>query len=157
MPFQARAIVELVWQDISGSTSATVVHLPPSTTYAAADAAATALASVVASMTDCVLVRQRIKYTVVRDPSAAAAIGSSIKRRACFFWTVSDDGPLALIEIPSPKESIFLSSGPTAGYAVDLSNTDVAAFIAEIIGDSASNIFGNDITAIETAYLQSRV
>jgi hypothetical protein len=151
------AQVDMVYLDASGSSKAVVLHTSAELTVAEIAVGAYALAAIVASITSCVLVRLRIKYTVWEDTVTPAALGSSLKRRAVFFFRTGDTSPLALIEIPSPLDSIFLTDGPTAGYGVDLSNSDVSAFVSELIAESATNGFGDAIIEVDTAYLQSRV
>ena len=155
--FANRTDVELIYSDASGSTAALVAHFPIDTTYAAAASMASALGAVVASISGCVLVRQRIKYVRVVDSSPPAAIGSSVKRRAVLFFGCGTDLPLALVEIVSPLDSIFLTSGPSAGYEVDLTNSDILAFRDVLIANDATNPFGDAIVDIQSGYLQSRV
>ena len=112
---EARAVIELVYKDASGSSGAVTLHIPVTTTYGQADVAASAVASVLASITSCVLVRQRIKYTVVRDPSTPAAFGSSIKRRGVFFFDTDDGSQQCLIEIPGILDSVLMTTGNGAG------------------------------------------
>jgi len=154
---EARAVIELVFLDASGSTGAVTLHISTTSTYAQADAAATALASVLVSMTGGVLVRQRIKYSVVRDPSSSAAIGSSIKRRGAMFFSTVGLGAVGMVEVPGITDSVLVTSGPTDGYAIDLSNSDISAFSDALIDNQASDPFGDAFEALLGGYVQSRV
>lgn len=151
------ALVELVYSDGSGSNGALTLHTSAAHTVAEIASEALALGAIVASITGCVLVRLRIKYTVRIDDSPPAAIGSSVKRRAVLFLNTTDTTPLALVEILSPLDSIFLTLGPSAGYEIDASNADVTAFVVELIAEGATNVFGDAISSYNAGYLQSRV
>jgi hypothetical protein len=150
-------IIELQYQDETSSKAALQVKVPIGTTYSAADAAATALASVVASITGCVLVRQRIIYKAVQSPKLMAATGSSIKRQGVFIFEHNEDGNQELIGIPGILDSVLATEEPGAGVLIDLTNTDVIAFISAYIGLNWCNPFGISQETLVTAYRQSRV
>lgn len=143
--------------DETGSTAAVNLHCEPGSTVEEIDAAATALASIVLSITGCVLVRQRIIYRLVIDVPTPAAIGSSIKRCGVFFWLCGDEGEPAVTSLPGIVSDVLVTEGASAGIEIDLSNADVSAFIAEMLFQGTTNPFGDAITAIVTAYRQSRV
>ncbi len=148
---------ELIYQDESGSTAALTVSFPIGSTVAEALDAATALGASVASLTGAVLVRLRIKYTYTRDELTTPDVGASITRRGIFIFTTDEVTPLCLIEIPGIKDSLFVTSGFGAGFIIDDSNTDVIAFVAQMIALPACNPFGDEALALDVAYLQSRV
>lgn len=149
--------VELIWQDESGSTSQVSLPLPIGTTYDEADASASALASVLASLTDSVLVRQRIEYKKQSETRATPVSGSTVKRQGALFFTTGDDTSDVIVLIPGIKSDVFQTDGPCAGYCIDLSNTDIVDFSAELISIGVSNPFADVITALVSGYLQSRV
>lgn len=151
------AVVELVWQDASGSTSVTTLNAPSSATYADIDADATALASILASLTGATLIKQRIKYVSVPEAPVSASGGASIKRTGVFFFSTGDDTAIALITVHAIKDDIVVDSGTGAGVMIDAGNSDVISFVNAVIDGSVSNPFATDITAFITAYLQSRV
>lgn len=151
------ADVELVWQDETGSTAVTLLHAPSSLTVAEIDADATALASILASLTGAVLVKQRIKYRNRPETRPVPASDTPIHEQAVFIFTTTDDDPKAIVQVPSIKESIMLTTGFGAGYIVDLMLTDVIAFIDAAISLPVCSPFSDGATAIESAYRQSRV
>lgn len=151
------AKIEMVYLDASGSTKALTLSTRSSNTVSTIASEVAALGAIVASITSCVFVRQRIKYTVWEDAPIPAAVGSSIKRRAVLFLGTGDINPLAVIEIPSPIDSIFLTDGPSAFYEVDVTNTDVIAFVDTLVAENATNVFGDAIEDVQSGYLQSRV
>ena len=154
---QVTAIVELVWQDASGTQAVTQLRAPSSWTVSDIDAFATAAASIIAPLTDCVLVGQRIKYKSALEPVTLPIGGNPIVKVAAFFFSTGSGLPDALITVPSVKDSILVADGPTAGYAVELTNSDVEAFTDAVIANGISNPFADDVTVIAAAYLQSRV
>jgi hypothetical protein len=153
----ARAVIELVYQDASGSTGAVTVHVPVTSTYAEADVSANALASVLASVTSCVLVRQRIKYTIVRDNPLPAAIGSSIKRQGALFFATSGTNPDAIVTIPGIISDVLVTDGPCANYCIQLSDSRVLGVLGALLDGSATNPFSDAIVTLVAGYVQSRV
>jgi hypothetical protein len=151
------AVVELVWQDASGSTAATTYFVLSSSTYAEIDASATAFASILASLTGAVLVKQRIQYKAVPEATSPASSGTTIKRTGIFFFSAGDDTPIALISVPAIKDSKLETSGPREGVGIILSDSDVIAFGDTVIAQGISNPFADIVTGLLDAYLQSRV
>lgn len=151
------AIVELIWQDGSGSTAATTVHALSSSTVTDIDASATALASILASITDAVLIGQRIKYTSVVETPASASGSTPITRTGSFFFRTDFDNPIADIFAKAIKDDAIETSGVREGVGIDITNSDVTAFIDAVIDNGVCNIFGDDIHEFIDAYLQSRL
>jgi hypothetical protein len=152
----ALPVLELQYVDASGTKGAVTVKFPLGTTVAVIDAQASVLASLIAPITGCVLIRQRIIYKTVEVPRADADTGSSIYRAGVFFFDCGDDNPLELLSIPGILDETLVTDGPTAGYAIDLSNSDVDAFVTIVTDGIYINQFGDDITAVHAAYVQSR-
>lgn len=149
--------LELVYRDASGSHAAVEIRLKSGTTYAAADAGAISLASALASLTEAVLVRQRIRYRVVTDEITTAELGSSIKRCGVFIWACIDDEHQALVSLPSIVESVIVTTEPGAGVLIDTSDALVIAFTDELIAQGVTDPFANEISSLIAAYRQSRV
>jgi hypothetical protein len=143
--------------DETRSTAAVSVRLELGSTVTDADAAATALASVVLPVTGCVLVRQRVVYKFVAETPEAAAAGSTIKRSGVFIFDCVDDEHQALIEIPGILDSVLVVTEPGVGVLIDTSNADVAAVIEELVAEGVCDPFGNEIASLAAAYRQSRV
>lgn len=154
---QPTAMIELVYMDETGSTSAVVVNVPSTSSIAVIDAQATALASLIAPMTDATLIKMRYSYRVKYQANISDAGSNPIVVAGAFFFNTSDDIPMALVIVPSIKSSLFVHIGPTSEYGIDLTNSDVIAFIDALIADNATNPFGDVITSISAAYRQSRV
>ena len=144
-------------QDESGSTSAITFMAPSTTTVAAVDTWASALASAAAAVSGCVLIRTRLRYRTALVTPGMAAIGSSIKHTGAFFFTTSMLTPSAIVLIPAIVDAAFFTSGFGAGYVIDPDNSDVVAFVDAIIASGCTNPFGDVVTAFESGYLQSRV
>lgn len=151
------AVVELVWQDETGSNASTLVQALSSATVSEIDASVTALASVLTPLTGCVLIKQRIKYISKPEIRPTASNSTPIVRAGAFYFDCQLDTPDAIITIPSIKDSIILTAEPLAGVGIDTTNADVIAFIETVIGVNATNQFGDAITALIAAYRVSRV
>lgn len=151
------AVVELVWQDESGSTSATTLFAPSSSTVEDIDAGITVLASFLAPLTGCVLVKQRIKYVSAPFDPVLLTGGSPITKTGLFFFSTGPSTPDASIGIPGIKDSLLITDGPLAGVGIDLTNSDVLSFAASVVDNGFSNPFGDVFVSLFAAYVQSRV
>jgi len=151
------AIVELVWRDESGDTGSTTVYAPSSLTVDTIDASATALASILLSMTGCILLKQRIKY--VNQPATRANPGglAPIVRTGAFFFMTNPIAPDGIVTIPSITGDVISSVEPGAGVEIDTENAAIVALVEAIIDMGASNPFGDTFSELVAAYLQSRV
>lgn len=151
------AVVELVWRDETGSRAVTQLNAQSSATYAEIDASATALASILASLTDAVLVEQRVRYKSAFETTSLAGGDTPITRTGIFFFSTGSSTPDSLISVPSIKDSILVTDGPMEGVGIDLSNADVIAFGDAVVSNGFSNPFGDVFDSLFAAYLQSRV
>jgi len=148
--------VELVFKDQSGSTSAVGMWLKPGSTYADADAAATALASVLLPLTDCVLIKQKIIYQSVEFGPMPAQSGSAIVRQGAFFFDCDDMASQCIITIPSIVDTVLVTTGFGAGIDIEVTNVDVIAFVNALLSGGVTNPFAVPIIDLVEAYLQSR-
>lgn len=151
------AVVELVWQDASGSTAATTVSAPSSATVAEIDASAMALASILVPLSGATLIKLRIRYISVPDEPVPASGGASILRTGAFFFHTADDAPLAVALVKAIKDDLLVDSGFGDGVLIDRDDSDVIAFVNAIIDGGYTNVFGDDIVGRAGAYLQSRL
>ena len=151
------AVVELVWRDDSGSTATTTINAPSSATVIEIDAAASALASILVPLTGAVLIKQRIKYRFEVVPREGPVDDTPIIRSGAFFFDATPDTPDYVAIVPSIKEEVLIDVGPTAGYEIDSTNTAVIAFVAALLGNAATNPFGDALSMLVAAYRQSRV
>lgn len=151
------AVVELVWQDASGSTASTMLNVPSSSTVEDIDAAATAIASIVLPLSGAILIKQRIKFRNEVVPRSEPAGSTPIVRSGVFYFSVDPPSPDGLIFVPSIKESVLSDVEPFAGVGIDRDNSDVIAFVAAVIAGGVTNVFGDAFTALVAAYRQSRV
>jgi hypothetical protein len=148
---------ELVYLDESGSTAALTFSFPIDTLTATALSAAEALGAVVASLTGCVLVRLRIKYSFTRDDFASPDVGASVVRRGVFIFDCGTDTPQALIEIPGLRAEFYVTGGTGDGIVIDTENGTVIDFVTAIETGNYTNPFADDILTLSAAYRQSRV
>ena len=151
------AVVELVMQDASGSTSAITLSAPSSATVDDIDASATALASIIVPLSGATLIKQRIRYISVSDEPVSASGGASVLRTGAFFFDTADGAPLAIALVKAIKDSLIVDSGFGDGVLIDTEDSDIVTFVNALIDGGYTNVFGDDIVGLATAYLQSRL
>lgn len=149
-------MLELQYVDETGTKGATTVKYPLGTTVAFMDAQATALASLIAPITGCVLILQRIIFKAVETPKPVPDMGSTVKGQGVFFFSTSDETPAELIAVPGILEETISDDEPGAGVSIDITNSNVIDFIDAVLAGSYINPFGDAVTALVTAYRQSR-
>jgi len=151
------ATIELVYMDETGSTSAVVVNVPSSSSIATMDAAASALASLIAPMTDCALIKIRHSYRTLFEVNISDAGSSPLVVAGMFFFEDFEGSHIGVVSVPALKSSLIETTGNGAGVLIDLSNEDVDAFIAGMIANDACTPQGDFFFRIKAAYRQSRV
>jgi len=151
------AVVELVWQDETGSTSATTLFASSSATFEEIDAGVTALASFLAPLTGGVLIKQRVKYVSAPFDPVLLTGGSPITKTGLLFFSTGPSTPDGSVAIPGFKDSLLVTSGPCSDTCIDLTNSDVVSFAAAIVDNGISNPFGDVFLSLFAGYVQSRV
>lgn len=149
--------LELVFQDETGSTGALYVNLTAGTTVSEADSVLGGFAAALQRLTGTVLVRTRLIYRLRNTTPVAAAPGSTIKRNGVFLIDTSSDAPGAIVALPAILDDYLIFPPPGCTTMVDLSNSNVIAFIDALIGAGVCNPFGDTATTVFAAYLASRV
>lgn len=151
------AVVELIWQDETGSRASTMLNVPSSSTYDEIDASASALASILVPLSGASLVATRYKYRFEVNPRVEPENSTPISRSGAFFFSTDADLPDGFINVPSITEGVISGSEPGAGVEIDVGNSDVVAFVASVLTAGLTNPFGDAIAALVAAYRQSRV
>lgn len=151
------AIVELVWQDETGSTAATTLYLPSSLTVSEIDVASLGVASILASLTGCVLIKQRIKYINVEETRTLATDGSPIVKSGLLYFSTPDNAPLGFATIHAFKDAYIVADGLGEGVLIDTEDSTVIALINAIHDLGACTPFGDTFGDVIAAYIQSRV
>lgn len=149
-------VLELQYVDETGTKGAVTVKYPIDTTVAVLDAQAISLASFIAPLTGCVLVRQRFIYKAVASPRLSPITGSDVKRQGVFIFEGIDEDKKALVAVPGILDSLLVTDGPGSGTLIDTSLTDVETVVDECIAGIWCNPFGDDIVTLIAAYRQSR-
>lgn len=134
-----------------------MAHIPVSTDVDAAFSALDALRAVSVPISNAVVIGARITYKYRLDSVITPGSGEPLIRRGTFLFAVDPPSPAAIVAVPSINDSTLVTSGPLAGYQIDRTNSDVAAFIEAIVSNGVTNQFGDDITACIVAAIQSRV
>lgn len=130
---------------------------PLGTTYAVLDAQASALASFIAPLTSCTLIRQRIIIKDVTEPRATPDVGSSIKRCGVFIFSDTFDENVVLVQVPGILDDVLATDGPGAGVLIDTDDSRVIDFVVAYIASIMVNPFNVKCSVLNTAYRQSRV
>lgn len=154
---QPSAVVELIWQDASGSTSTTTVFAASSLTVADIDASASALASLIVPLTDCVLIGQRIKYKTAYEVHTDPDSDTPVSHAMALFFTAGGDTSAGVLTVPSINDGVFVTDGPGAGAVVDLGNADVSSLVTTVLDSGICNPFAVPFDDVFSGYLQSRV
>lgn len=149
-------MLELQYVDETGTKGTTTVKYPLGTTVAVIDASATALASLIAPLTGCALIRQRIIFKAVQEPRDVPDTGSLIHNAGVFFFSNGELQPMTIVSVPGILESVLKTTGVTAGYEIDDTNGDVSAFLVLVEDGIYTNPFGDDVIQLEAAFRESR-
>lgn len=152
-----RPVVELQYLDETGSRGTTSVTFPLDTTYAVLDAQATALASFIAPLTGCTLIRQRIIIKDVTEPKPTPDVGSSITRCGVFIFSDASDENVVLVQVPGILNDVLVDDGPGAGVLIDTDDSRVTDFVVAYIASIMVNPFNVECSDLDAAYRQSRV
>lgn len=150
-------ILELQYVDETGSRAAVTMKYPLGTTLDIMEADGALLASLIAPLTGCALIRQRAIFKTVASPRDVPDVGSLITRRGVFYFASDDETSLAIVEVPGLLDEMLESSGTGEGVVIDQSNGYISTLIATIIETPITDPFGNLMSHIIAAYLQSRV
>jgi len=150
-------VLELQYVDETGTKGAVTVKYAAGTPYASIDAEASALASIIAPITGCSLIRQRIIYKAVQVPKTVPSIGSDVVRQGMFFFEDGTGESQVLFGIPGFLESKVVTTEPGAGVLIDTSDSDVIALITQFEASGMVNPFNVECYELIAAYLQSRV
>jgi hypothetical protein len=108
-------------------------------------------------LTGAVLIKQRIRYRFEVVPRSEPVNDTPIIRSGAFLFDATPDTPDGIVIVPSIKEEVLSDVEPYAGYAIDRTHIAVVAFVAALLGNGATNAFGDALSALVAAYRQSRV
>jgi hypothetical protein len=143
--------------DETGSTSAVVVNVPSSSSIAIMDANATALASLIAPMTDAVLVKIRHSYRTVYEVDISEAGSSPIVFAGMFFFTDFEGSHIGVVTVPGIKDEFIDTTGVGAGVLINTSADEVFAFVEYMRTNDFTTPMGDFFFFLKAAYRQSRV
>lgn len=134
--------------DSTGTHAKMLFHFPIATLVAAVFTAADALIPLIQAITSCTVLSYSATYGSADGTPDAPVAGSRIEDKGRFIFRLANTLQ-SRVEVPGILESTLLASG-----AIDVANTDIAAFLSAVI-DSPSIFKGvdaSDITAIKSAY-----
>lgn len=128
--------------DGSGSTGLMRLRLPDGTTVASAQAAAEGLIAALLPLTDCGIARYSVSYLSTHEGTIVPLSTLPASPIAEFFFSLTGDpdhhATLRTLLDPTWLET----TGPLAGYAIDMSNAEVMALAAELVDNGWCDPFG---------------
>jgi hypothetical protein len=157
-------VVNFSFVDDDGATSTMGVHLPADiSNFAEAKAIADEIAPDLAAISDAALTGYTVTLSVYDDSNPVATSGSDVEDKGVFLLSTAG-GFRSSVAVPSIKESVLISTGALTGIQVDLSDTDVASFVGDMVDGvtigvvtyEPSDYRGDDIVGVIDAYKQNR-
>jgi hypothetical protein len=128
--------------------------LAAGTSADAALAYVTALASAVAPITDCAIVRAAVSYRITIDPSSNPTPGARSADQALFVFDTDDPPVTAVVSVAGILRSKLSTVSCFGGVDIDLADSDIAAFTTEVSGGIWTDPFALDLAAVNTAYIR---
>lgn len=122
---------------------------------AAAAAAADTIRGLAAACMDCVFVRQSVVFSSVVAPRPSTPTSADHTQVGVLIFSTTGD-EYAIIGIDGLSPATLLTTGPGAGVLIDVTNAGIAALVAALISGDWCNPFGDQLVALESAYLQIR-
>ena len=149
MAFTLEPTVKVIFncRDESGNIGKLTLHAPSSQLASVVQTNASALAALIQAITGCSVLSYSYSYEV-SDPAAPDPVaGSRIEHKGRFIFDLAN-GLETRMEVPGILQSVVLGDG-----AIDLTNTDVDAFVVAVqSGTAYSGVSGSDIGALRAAY-----
>ena len=147
-----QVIVTVSVSDAGDSASIVRARLPAASDIGAAQAAAESLIAVVRPLSDGKIARYSVSYQLRNDSTIMPLSVLPTPVLALFTFETTPD-PLQFSTIIIPLDETWLeTTGPLAGFAVDLTNAEVIEFTDEISGGPWVDQFGVDIGDVSSAF-----
>ena len=144
--------VSVIVTDKDGSASLTRARLPVGTSILAAQAAAEALIGVLRPLSDGKIARYSVSYQLRESSTIIPRSALPTPTLALFtFEHSSDPNQFASMTIPLDP-SWLVASGPLAGFAVDLTHSEVLAFTDEMTNGIWVDRLGDDLGAVVNGF-----
>jgi hypothetical protein len=138
--------------DADGSASVIRARRSASEGVDAAMAAAEALIAVLRPLSDGMIARYSVSYQLREDSTIIPLAALSNPTLALFtFQSTPDPDVYSTMVIPL-DETWLETTGPLAGFAVDLTNTEVSSFTDEMTNGGWVDQFAVDIGAVWSAF-----
>jgi hypothetical protein len=146
------------FQDAKGNISGTAVRLLAGVSFDVAGAFAETWADALEPASDAKIIELQIIAETAPAYSGRPGAASDCTRVGTLIFGTADPDERFVLEIPSLKTDLLLTSGPYAGVAIDLTASAIADLAALIIaGDgtvSPTGLTGNDLTNVITGLLR---
>jgi nucleoside phosphorylase len=142
--------------DASGSRSTVGIRLRAGTTVAAGRAAADTFTSRVTGLSGTTIDRQFLVYRGAESPMPAAPGPTGLVNAGVFVFSTTTADHYAIVQLPALRPDLLLTTGAGAGLVIDQTAADVIAFTDAMVNGVFCDPFGNQIAALEAAFLQYR-
>jgi len=151
------ATVELIMQDASGSKSAVTLFASSELAVSTIAANAEAFAAILAPLTGCVLVGERIRYKTAYEAGIVPDGPNLCSHAGVLFFSTEDSESATLINIPGISDDVFITDGPGAGAIIDLTNANISDLVTAVLDAGFCTPFAVPLLDVSTGYLQSRL
>lgn len=148
--------IRLSLVDESGSAAGVHAWMRAGTTVAAGAAGGLALAGAVGDLSGASVLAYHVVYRGVEAPAPSAPGSNPVAGAGVFVFSCAGTDKYAIVVLPAIAGDLLLSSGPGRGILIDATNADVINFVETMIGSGFCNPFGQQLVALETAFLQWR-
>jgi hypothetical protein len=152
MMISQRVKVTVLCRDAKDRLSFTRAWLPVGTSLASAQAAGEALVSVIRPLTDCEVASFSVSFAQRTNDTILPRSKLLSTPLALFVFTLTDI-PDTFEQFITPLDPTWLmADGPLAGFAIDLTNSEVVTLTDTIRDGGWVDKFGADMADIYTAY-----
>lgn len=140
--------------DETGSSSLMRGSLAAGTSASTALAYVTDLASAVAAISSCVVVRVSVSFRIVQQPLPAPSPPERTIDEGVFIFQTSEDDKLAVFVFSGFPETLLETDGCFSGVRIDTDSAALAALISLISGGIWTDPFNVDLTDVLTGYMR---
>lgn len=147
----------ITFRDANGDSSSIRGWFPKTWNEATAMAAVAGLANTLSGISGAVVVHYSVTYPYKDLAISGRSNLSVIPVLSRYIFQLSSDSTLHESILAPFDVSWVETSGPLAGIALDVTNSDLLAFTGVISSDGWCNEFGDDIGDVESAHLEETV
>jgi len=146
--------LSLTFVDGTGSTTTMRGYLPAGILPDVALAQLEGLASAAMAISGCKVVRTAVTYPFVIVPTVPPTTPVSALQEGIFPFNTDNDDIQGVISLPGFPSSKTVTTGPFAGIAIDITDSDVVNWVDELSAGGWCDPFGNDFTDTVNPYIR---